>query len=68
MIYNIRKINNDTIRHELIHRNNKLSIIGTETGISKIENLEQHLQDWANQRRETLKITSVTNDFGYNLK
>jgi len=69
MIYNIKKIDEDTISHQLIDNNtNRVIELGVETGISKIENLKVHLQDWVKQRKQVLKIKIVKNDFGFKLK
>ena len=67
MIYNIKKIDDDTIEHQLLD-NGKIKVIGRETGISKIENLQEHLQDWATQRKQVLRVKKVTNNMGIQLK
>ena len=67
MIYNIKRLDEDTIQHEIIV-GKKVNILGKEVGISKLENLQSHLQDWVNQRKQIFKITKVTNDLGVKLK
>lgn len=62
MVYNIKRIDDDTIEHQIA---GKTTI---ETGISKIDNLQVHLQDWVNQRKTIFKIHKVTNDLGLDLK
>lgn len=70
MIYNIKKIDDDTISHQLINKKtSEVTELGIETGIAKQENLKEYLQDWVNQRRQVLKnIKFIKNDFGFKLK
>lgn len=69
MIYYIKKIDDDTISHQLIDKKTgKITELGIEVGISQQENLQEHLQDWVNQRRQVLFIKFVKNDFGFKLK
>ena len=69
MIYNFKKVDEDTISHQLINKKTgEVQEIGIETGISQHENLKEHLQDWVTQRRQVFFIKTVTNDFGFKLK
>lgn len=68
MIYNIKKVDDQTISHQLIDKKTgKVTTIGIED-ISTVENLKEHLQDWVNQRKQVLKIKFIKNDFGFKLK
>ena len=69
MIYYIKKIDDDTISHQLIDKKTgKTTELGIEVGISQQENLQEHLQNWVNQRKQVLFIKFVKNDFGFKLK
>jgi len=68
MIYNIRQIDEDTIFHELIEEDGTIRPLGKQVGISKAENLQESLQDWVDQRKTLFDLSSVTNDFGFELK
>lgn len=70
MIYYIKKIDDDTISHQLINKKTgKITELGIEVGISQQSNLQKNLQDWVNQRRQVFKdIKFVKNDFGFKLK
>ena len=68
MIYNIKKIDDQFISHQLINKKTgEVTVLGTED-ISTIENLKEHLQDWITQRKQVLNIKFVKNDFGFKLK
>jgi len=69
MRYNFKKIDEDTIQHQMINeKTGKIIDLGEEPGISKIKNLKAHLQSWVTHRRDVFKIKSVTNDFGFKLR
>lgn len=62
MVYNIKRIDGDTIEHQIA------GLRMREVGIAGIENLQAHCQDWVTQRKQIFKITKVTNDLGLRLK
>ena len=68
MIYNIKRVDEDTVHHELIKKDGTIILIGKEVGISKLEKLQEHFQDWVNQRKTIFKLSSVTNNLGLKLR
>jgi|TARA_B110000483_G_C17982005_1_gene460091 hypothetical protein len=62
MIYNIKRIDDDTIHHEIGGQ------VFKQVGITEIDDLQTYLQDLVNQRKQIFKITKITNDLGIKLK